>query len=689
MNEANPERAQAGAGLGHGPEDGSAAGAISMRRILGLGIGVRLLTDTGVQIFGPFLAVIAAGLGTNIVTLGALNSLRSLTGLAAPAIGSLAGRIGYRPTMRWLLLLGAAGNLIFAASRSLITAAVGVVVMGLCLFTFASILQAYMSAHIPYARRARGLGLVENAWALSGIVGLSLSGLLIARFGWRAPFIALGVGMLFAALAMGLFPATPRVVMFTAGSARSRRGRPSRRARLTGQVRQMVRLEEHRASAWSAIGATGLSVFAIAHVNIVYGAWLGREYALSTTQLGLVALLLGIADLGGSLLVTVSTDRLGKYRSMLGSTLGAALAFALLPFLNTGLAPALVGLFAARFLFEVDIVSGISLLSEQVPAQRGQVLTLAAATVTIGVAAAGITGPFAYNAWGVAGLGGVSAAAALCAAVLLIRVVTERAAGEEAERMTDIVKTEWSGHHQDKDALRSTIWRRLEEAGASPREPFGHIPSFVGAEDAAARLAELPIWQQARVIKSNPDTAHAALRLRALQEGKRLYMAVPRLTEARCFVELTADAMAVQGVALEDVAAWPGAMAHGRLVSPEEMPPIDLVLVGCVAVTQRGARIGKGAGFADLELGMLREYGLVATETPVATAVHPLQLVPEGAIPMMPHDSPLDWIIMPDETLETHTDYPRPAGLEWAMIRPEQIETIPFLRLLRDRRGSS
>lgn len=251
--------------------------------------------------------------------------------------------------------------------------------------------------------------------------------------------------------------------------------------------------------------------------------------------------------------------------------------------------------------------------------------------------------------------------------------------------MSKLVETEWSGYHEDKDALRSEIWHRLQDQGASPRDPFGHIPSFFGAEEAAALLAELSIWRDARVIKSNPDTAHVPLRLRALQDGKRLYMAVPRLTEERCFVELTAPALADKGIPLEEVAAWPGAMAHGQLVSPEEMQTIDLLLVGCVAVSRRGGRIGKGAGFADLELGILSELGLIGPKTPAVAAVHPLQIIDAAALPLQSHDWPLDWIITPAEVFETKTDYPRPSGLDWDMIRAEQYQTIPILSALRGR----
>jgi len=93
--------------------------------------------------------------------------------------------------------------------------------------------------------------------------------------------------------------------------------------------------------------------------------------------------------------------------------------------------------------------------------------------------------------------------------------------------------TPWSGHDLVKDRLRTTVWTQLKVQGAAVGEPVGHIPRFVGNDCAAAQLALLSVWQQARVIKCNPDHAQAPVRLRALQEDKMLYMAVPRLTEER------------------------------------------------------------------------------------------------------------------------------------------------------------
>lgn len=248
--------------------------------------------------------------------------------------------------------------------------------------------------------------------------------------------------------------------------------------------------------------------------------------------------------------------------------------------------------------------------------------------------------------------------------------------------MSNSFQTNWSGYHPDKDHLRSQVWSLLKEKKVCYKDPVGHIPHFIGAEQAAAQLATLPIWQQAKVIKCNPDSPHIPVRLRALQDGKRLYMAVPRLTSTKCFVELTAADLQQRNILLEDAAIAKKALTYGRCVGFEEMQPIDLVIVGCVAVTPTGGRTGKGAGFADLELAMLYEFGLVHAHTPIVTTVHPLQIV-ESCLPMQAHDWGLNWIVTPDKAIATNSTYPRPTGLDWDNIRPEQYKKIPILTKLR------
>lgn len=243
----------------------------------------------------------------------------------------------------------------------------------------------------------------------------------------------------------------------------------------------------------------------------------------------------------------------------------------------------------------------------------------------------------------------------------------------------------WKGRNPNKDALRARIWSKLEKRGIAIGSPYSRIPNFVGAEQAAARLAELPIWREARVVKCNPDPPQIPVRLRALQDGKLLYAPVPELVKDFPFVELDPADLKRRGIPFERVAPSEGFLKYGRKVQFEEMQPFDLVVVGCVAVTRKGGRTGKGGGFADLELGIFREMGLVRPETPIVTTVHSSQLVDDDEIVMVSHDSPLDWIITPEETIETRSPYPQPSGVIWEAIQPDQYRDIPFLASLRER----
>jgi 5-formyltetrahydrofolate cyclo-ligase len=242
----------------------------------------------------------------------------------------------------------------------------------------------------------------------------------------------------------------------------------------------------------------------------------------------------------------------------------------------------------------------------------------------------------------------------------------------------------WVGRNAGKDALRHAMWRELQACGAAVGSPWFRIPDFVGARAAAEQLAALPAWRAARVIKVNPDSAQAPVRQLALQQGKRLYMPAPELADAAPFICLDAALLADRSTDVHGLASASGAMEQGRRVDLDDMEPLDFVVVGCVAVSAAGGRTGKGAGFADLELGILRRVGLVGDATPTATTVHGLQLVADERILMELHDTPLDWIATPDRVIATHTGYARPGPLDWNALQPDQYRDIPLLQRLRD-----
>ena len=238
-----------------------------------------------------------------------------------------------------------------------------------------------------------------------------------------------------------------------------------------------------------------------------------------------------------------------------------------------------------------------------------------------------------------------------------------------------------------KQDLREETWAALQDAGVA-RFPGarGRIPNFTGAEAAAERLAEAQRWQRAATVKSNPDSPQWPVRQRALQAGKTVFMAVPRLREAHPFLRLEPDALEVSPRAASSIK---GSARYGIPTAVEDLEPVDVVVVGCVAADRSGARLGKGGGFADLEFALASAAGLIGPGTWVVTTVHPVQVVDDGRIPMTVHDVPLDAVVTPDEIIPCHRDRTRPGGVLWDRLEDSKIEGIPLLRWLRDTAGTN
>lgn len=231
-----------------------------------------------------------------------------------------------------------------------------------------------------------------------------------------------------------------------------------------------------------------------------------------------------------------------------------------------------------------------------------------------------------------------------------------------------------------KAELREEVWSGLIAAKAS-RFPGarGRIPNFTGAEAAAERLRSTRRWGKARTVKSNPDSPQWPVRQRALEDGKVVFMAVPRLAEPEPFFYLDPDTLTETPRAASSIK---GALRSARTIRIEEMAPVDLVVTGCVAVDPTGARMGKGGGFSDLEYAVAWEAGLIGPATVVATTVHEVQVLKPGLIPMADHDLSLDLIVTPERTISCRRP-PGSPGIRWNRLTERKIASIPLLATLR------
>ena len=82
-------------------------------------------------------------------------------------------------------------------------------------------------------------------------------------------------------------------------------------------------------------------------------------------------------------------------------------------------------------------------------------------------------------------------------------------------------------------------------------------------------------------------------------------------------------------------------------------------------------------------MGIFREMGLINADTPIVTTIHTLQVKEDERVMMVAHDTPLDWIITPEEVIETQTMIAQPEGVNWDAIQSDQYENIPFLLSLK------
>lgn len=393
-------------------------------RLILMSMGIKLLVDTSVQVFNPYLATIANGLGVSLVTLGQLVALRSAAGLVVPVIGAQADRFGYRPVIRGCLMLSAVGLLLVGVGHGIVLTAVAMTLMGVGFAGFLPTLHAYLSSHLPYHRRGRGLGIVEYAWALAGIVGLWPLGHLIAWAGWRSAFVVLAVGVAVASVLVGRFPTTDDDAQPTSPPSTE-----------PFSLRRFLDLGSGRRSAWGAIVAGGFIFFAGTNVQLIYGSWLERSYGLGAGELGTTALLVGCALLVGSVAASLVSDSLGKRRSVLFGVIGMIGANLLLPVFDVGRVPAILGSMLSLAVLEFAIVSHIPLVSEQVPEQRGKVLSLATGVSLVGRSLGSITGPWVLTTFGIGVLGPMAAVIASGAIVALLGFVRDaEGAGDQYRR---------------------------------------------------------------------------------------------------------------------------------------------------------------------------------------------------------------------------------------------------------------
>lgn len=306
-------------------------------------------------------------MGVDLPTLSLALTLRSIAGAFSPFLASIGDNRGRKVGMLFGLFLFALGVGIIVIWPTFPAFLLAMVLSVLGKYTFDPSLQAYLGDRVVYKQRGKVLAITELSWSLSFILGVPLIGLLIASYGWRAPFPVLTLLGLFAFGVIAWI--VPRDVIQTAD-----------KSGLWVKFRKILAYPPVVAGLAMAL----LVAWANELVNLVFGIWLENSFGLMITALGAASAVIGLSELGGESLAVAITDRLGKPLAVrMGLGLNC-LSVVMLPILGANTIGALAGLFFFYLTFEYAIVSSIPMMTEVMPSARATVMAVAVASVSIG-----------------------------------------------------------------------------------------------------------------------------------------------------------------------------------------------------------------------------------------------------------------------------------------------------------------
>ncbi|CAG9794803.1 unnamed protein product [Diatraea saccharalis] len=256
--------------------------------------------------------------------------------------------------------------------------------------------------------------------------------------------------------------------------------------------------------------------------------------------------------------------------------------------------------------------------------------------------------------------------------------------GEESATATETKKP--VPEEVTKQSFRLKVWRHLESNGLAmfPRPVYNRIPNFKGAPEAAAKLAELEVFKNANTVKVNPDKPQEPVRVICLEQQKTLYVPVPRLQNG-FLNRLELPEGETGPAAIRKAVSRNGMETYGKPIGIEDSVTLDLVVMGSVAVSKEGYRIGKGRGYGDLEFGLMMHMKAIKPNTLVATTVHDCQVFETLPAELFgPHDVPIDIIVTPTQVIETQRMSQRPVGILWHLLSNRRVQLMPILGQLRE-----
>lgn len=324
------------------------------------------------------------------VSVAAAGMLVVVYSIAAAIAGFVCGTLSDHYGRRRFLLAGAAvfalaswlasrtvtfNGLILA--RALTGAAAGTI--STCALTFAG-------DCFDYSVRGRAIGLISVAYFAAPVVGVPAGAQIAGRFGWRNSFVFFAIVALAAAASM----------LLLRGEGGGRRPAAEKLRSTARAVQTFLTRRDLAAGIIIAFLVSGGMVGFLTYI----GEWLHSSFGLTTSGIGWVFMLGGLAAVAGSPLGGILADRWGKLRVSVAGSVILAASLAVMPFFPWGV---LLLIVFALTSVGVALRQGpvTALMTEIIPArQRGAYMAARGVFSQGGIAATAFVGGILYESHG-------------------------------------------------------------------------------------------------------------------------------------------------------------------------------------------------------------------------------------------------------------------------------------------------
>ena len=279
------------------------------------------------QIILPILGAIALTFGRPVAELSWVVTVYAFSAAALNLlVAPLSDHFGRKPLLILGLLGFAAGSYGLALVSRFPTFFLLRGLMGLFAGVLSTCVTAYVGDYFPYSVRGRAMGVVMASYFAALVFGVPLGAWIADRWGWQRIFWVGAMSALILACVTAWVLPRPGHLRATRTSILSDRG-GRMESRYGERYRHFLTSSEKLAVLLSGAFVSGATLALLTFIS----PWLTHRFGMSTSQLGLIFMVIGAGSAVASPLSGWASDHLGKRRMFLISTLVAAPLVLLIP----------------------------------------------------------------------------------------------------------------------------------------------------------------------------------------------------------------------------------------------------------------------------------------------------------------------------------------------------------------------